>query len=68
MATAKKRRSGPSGYKPEHEANRQTERIQVRVEPEVARAFEALAEEDGTTKADTFAALVTKERARRNRR
>ena len=63
-----KRKSGPSGYKPEHEANRKTDRVVLRVEPEVAATFTALAEEDGTTKAETFTALVTKERARRDRR
>jgi hypothetical protein len=63
----KKRASGPSGYKPEHEANRSTTMVSLRVEPEVAETFAGLAEEDGATKAETFTALVTEERARRDR-
>ena len=65
---AKKRASRPSGYRPEHEANRKTARVLLRVEPEVAKTFAALAEENDATKAETFAALVMKERARRDRK
>jgi hypothetical protein len=65
----KKRTSGPSGYKPEHEANRSSKgRITLRVAEDVAETFAELAEEDGTTKAEAFTTLVTNERARRDRR
>ena len=65
---AAKRKSGPSGYKPEHEATRGTTAVLLRVAPEIAETFAAIADEDGVTKAETFAALVTNERARRDRR
>lgn len=57
-----------SGYRPEHEKNRSTEQILLRVSEDVKATFEGLAEEDGTTKAETFTTLVRKERARRDRR
>lgn len=62
---AKKR---TSRYVPEHEATRTTKQVLLRVAPDVAETFEGLAEEDGTTKVATFTALVTKERARRDRK
>jgi hypothetical protein len=64
----KKKTARPSGYRPEHEANRQTTMVSLRVAPDVADTFADLAEEDGTTKAETFTALVKKERARRDRK
>lgn len=57
----------PSHYKPEDEATRTTTMVSVRVAPGVAEVFANLADEDGSTKAETFTVLVTKERARRDR-
>ena len=66
MAT--KRKSGPSGYRAEHEVNRATVAVLLRVAPDVAESFATMASDDDKTKVAFFTDLVTKERARRDRR